>query len=46
MAFSLNDLLKFIGFVSENAVNAKVVEMKFRARIYSGKQPESITNAM
>ena len=41
-----NNLLKFVDFVSEKAVLAKVVGMKIQTRIYSTKIPESIKNAI
>ena len=43
---SPNNLLKFVDFVSEKAVKAKVAGMKIQIRIYSRKLPESIKNAI
>ena len=43
---SPNNLLKFVDFVSEKAVKAKVAGMKIQIRIYSRKIPESIKNAI
>ena len=40
-----NNLLKFVDFVSEKAVKAKVVRIKIQTRISSRKLPESIQNA-
>ena len=40
-----SNLLKFVDFVSEKAVKAKVVRIKIQTRIYSRKLPESIQNA-
>ena len=40
-----NNLLKFVDFVSEKAVKAKVVRINIQTRIYSRKLPESIQNA-